>query len=38
VPPRRKGDVVSGPAEDLVARLIQKLESLSLLNEEDGSN
>jgi electron transfer flavoprotein alpha/beta subunit len=38
VPPRRKGDIVSGPAEDLMARLIQKLESLSLLNGEDGNS
>lgn len=37
VPPRRKGDVLSGAAEELVARLIRKLESLSLVNEEDGS-
>ncbi len=38
VPPRRKGDVVKGTAEELVARLIHKLESMSLLNEEDGSS
>jgi electron transfer flavoprotein alpha/beta subunit len=38
VPPRRKGEVVTGPAEALVARLIRKLESLSLLNEEDGNS
>jgi electron transfer flavoprotein beta subunit len=37
-PPLREGEVVAGPPEVLLDRLIRRLEALSILDEEDGSN
>lgn len=34
-PPKRKGEIVSGSSEEVVERLIRKLESLSIIDEED---
>ena len=36
-PPRRKGTMVNGPAQRLVEQMIMKLESLGILDEEDGT-
>ena len=36
-PPRRGGEILSGPPEQLVENLLHKLEALSILDEEDGS-
>jgi hypothetical protein len=37
-PPRRGGEVLSGPPERLTELLLRKLEALSILDEEDGSD
>ena len=38
VPPfKREGEIVSGPPQTLVSHLLKKLESLSILDEEDGN-
>lgn len=36
-PPKRKGEVIFGPTHELVEQLIEKLEALSILDEESGS-
>ena len=36
-PPKKRGEVVSGPAQKLCDSLIRKLEALSVLDEEDGN-
>jgi electron transfer flavoprotein beta subunit len=35
-PPKRRGEMATGPSQELVAHLIHKLESLSIIDEEDG--
>jgi len=35
-PPRRKGEVISGTPQELVQHLVDKLEALSILDEEPG--
>ena len=37
-PPRRAGEVISGTPVELVDNLIRRLETLSILDEEDGNN
>jgi len=37
-PPKRKGEVLTGTAYELVDQLIEKLEALSILDEEPGSD
>jgi len=34
-PPKRKGEILNGPSPEIVERLIKKLESLSIIDEED---
>jgi electron transfer flavoprotein alpha/beta subunit len=34
-PPRKKGELLTGSPQDLAARFLEKLEALSLLDEED---
>jgi electron transfer flavoprotein beta subunit len=36
-PPKRKGEIVSGPPQTLVEKLIQKMEALSIIDEEGGN-
>jgi len=36
-PPKARGEIVSGPTQDLVDRLIKKLEALSVIDEESRS-
>jgi electron transfer flavoprotein alpha/beta subunit len=36
-PPKRKGELVTGPPHQLVEHLIQKLEALSILDEEEAN-
>jgi electron transfer flavoprotein alpha/beta subunit len=36
-PPKRKGEVISGTPQELVGHLIEKLEALSILDEETAS-
>jgi electron transfer flavoprotein alpha/beta subunit len=36
-PPKRKGEVVTGSAYELVEQLMEKLEALSILDEEPAS-
>ena len=35
-PPKERGEIASGSTQELVARIIQKLESLSIIDEGDG--
>jgi electron transfer flavoprotein alpha/beta subunit len=37
-PPRKKGEILSGSARELVGHLLRKLEALSIVDEEDVSN
>jgi electron transfer flavoprotein alpha/beta subunit len=36
-PPKRKGEVISGTPQELVGHLMEKLEALSILDEETAS-
>ena len=36
-PSRRQGELITGPPQTLIGHLIQKLETLSIIDEEDGN-
>jgi len=36
-PPKKEGSIITGSPQTLVDHLIQKLEALSIIDEEDGN-